>query len=258
MTNRNQELKSLAEYAVFIAKESGKIIRKHYLQPLRVEHKTDHSPVTIADKQAEEFMRESIMKQFPDHGIIGEEFGTYQEAAKYQWVLDPIDGTKSFIHGVPLFGTLIAVVRGGQPVLGFIHLPVQGHMMIGDNNSTTLDGIKVSVGTSHRLEDALLLTTDQVDITKHRSAAGFDKLVRQVRLYRTWGDCFGYFLLAQGKADIMIDAIMSIWDMMAVIPVIRGAGGVVSDYYGNDPVQGNSLVTSTPHLHPQVISCLNP
>ncbi len=229
----------------------------YFRKEISVEIKADGSPVTIADKQAEESMRNLIMDQFPDHGIMGEEFGTHLAGAKYQWVLDPIDGTKSFIHGVPTFGTLIALLHQGQPILGAIHLPVQNELLLGDNQSTTRNGQSVRVRECPDITQATLLTTDHLNIIHHQNAEKFNRLIKRVKLYRTWGDCFGYFLLATGRADIMIDPVMNVWDTMALIPIIRGAGGRISDYYGNDPLVGNSIIAAEPNLHPLIISALN-
>jgi len=250
----------MKDFKIFIknlVQLSSKIIKKFYLTDFTIEQKADHSPVTIADKMAEEKIRELIMKNYPEHGIIGEEFGSYQPNAEYQWVLDPIDGTKSFIHGVPTFGTLIALLYLGKPIIGAINFPVQNDFLIGDNRKTKLNGRALKIKACSNISKATLLTTDHLNIAKYQNIEKFDRLIKKVKMYRTWGDCFGYFLLASGRADIMIDPIMSFWDIMALIPLIRGAGGIISDYQGNDPVKGNSIIAAHPNLHASVISALN-
>lgn len=251
-------MKELREFMRILADESGKIIRNYFRTSITVNSKSDLSPVTIADKKAEELMRELIMRNFPDHGIIGEEFGSYNESAEYKWILDPIDGTKSFICGAVSFGTLIALLKNGEPVLGVINQPVLNEFLIGDNYKAELNGSRVCVRNCDTLADSVLLTTDHLNIEKYQDAKSFDKLIRSVKLYRNWGDCYGYYLLATGFADIMIDPEMHIWDSMAVIPVIKGAGGIISDYHGGDPVKGNSIIAAAPGVHQQVVEILNP
>lgn len=247
----------LLPFIKHLADESGKIINSYYRVPVTVENKADNSPVTIADKKAEEFLRESILKEFPDHGILGEEFGETNPDAEYKWVLDPIDGTKSFISGTPLFGTLIALLQNNQPVLGAINFPVLNELLIGDNNSTALNGETVKVRECPDISQALLLTTDFKSYEVYQSRKALDSLISKVKMVRGWGDCYGYYLVATGYADIMLDPIMSVWDTMALIPVIKGAGGQISDYKGNDPAKGTSVVAASPAIHSEVIKVLN-
>jgi len=244
-------------FVKLLADVSATVIKDYYKTSVRVENKSDLSPVTIADKKAEELMREVIMKEFPDHGIIGEEFGNYNHQSEYVWVLDPIDGTKSFISGALSFGTLIALLKNGDPVLGVINHPILNELMIGNNKETKLNGKNVKLRTCSRISDAVLLTTDHFNVGKYKNQKNFDQLASSVNLYRNWGDCYGYYLLASGFADIMIDPVMSIWDSMALIPIIRGAGGTITDYEGNDAIKGQSIVASNPTLHPVVIEILN-
>lgn len=251
------ELNEFKSFVNILADESGAIIKKYFRTELNIDSKGDDSPVTIADKMAEEIMREVIMKEFPEHGILGEEFGIHNEGAEYQWVLDPIDGTKSFICGALSFGTLIALMKNGEPILGVINQPVLNEFLMGDNQSTLLNDKKVTVRKCNNIGDAVLLTTDQKNIEEFQNREKFDKLVDASKLYRMWGDCYGYYLVATGFADIMIDAIMSPWDSMALIPVIRGAGGIITDYQGGNPVTGNSIIAAAPGIHSDVIKLLN-
>ncbi len=250
-------LSELKTFCKALAVESGKVIKKYFRSGINVELKADSSPVTIADKKAEEIIRNMIAKEFPGHGILGEEFGDENPDAEYKWIIDPIDGTKSFIHGMITFGTLIALTKNGKPLLGVINQPVLNEFLIGDNNSTELNGIKVKIRTVEKLEDALLLTTDHLNVEKYRNKQKFDTLIKKVNLYRTWGNCFGYYLVATGYADIMTDPIMSVWDTMALIPVIKGAGGVITDFQGGDVMKSNSVIAASPLIHPEVIKLLN-
>lgn len=251
------EQKELKLFTKHLAELSGSVIRNYFRTDIKIDSKSDSSPVTIADKKAEELMREEIMKKFPNHGIIGEEFGEYNPSAEYQWVLDPIDGTKSFICGTVTFGTLIALLKNGKPVLGVINQPVLNEFLFGDNYIAELNDTKVNVRDCNNLSDAVLLTTDHLNIKKYQDINNFNNLIEKVKLYRNWGDCYGYYLVATGYADIMIDPVMNIWDFMALIPVIRGAGGVITDYNGNDPVTGNSIIASSKGIHDRVIEILN-
>ncbi|HTO04627.1 MAG TPA: histidinol-phosphatase [Opitutus sp.] len=252
----------LSPYRSFIAElaeRSGNFIRPYFAQPdLAVETKADDSPVTIADRGAEKLLREVIAQRFPTHGVIGEEFGSDNPNADFVWVLDPIDGTKSFTTACPLFGTLIALLHQGQPVLGAIHLPVLQQLYIGDNSSATLNGKPIRTRGTKRLAEATLLTSDTLNLAKYQHGPACDRVVSQAKLFRTWGDCYGYTLVAGGWADVMVDPIMNPWDIAALVPVIRGAGGVITDWNGKDPVHADSTVAAaTPELHAQVIAGLN-
>lgn len=252
----------LNPYRAFIAEladQSGDFIRPLYGRTdLAVQTKSDATPVTVADRGAEELMRKLIRRKFPTHGVIGEEFGNDKPDAEFVWVLDPIDGTKSFITGVLLWGTLIALLHRGTPVLGVIHQPILKQFMVGDGTSTTLNGRTVKVRNTAKIEDATLLTSDPFNPAKYQNGEAFTALRQRAKLVRTWGDCYGYLLVAAGLADVMLDPIMNPWDIAALVPVIKGAGGIITDWKGNSPYPAESTVAATPALHPQVIKALNP
>jgi myo-inositol-1(or 4)-monophosphatase len=252
-------LDSYRTFALELAEKSGDFIRPFFANPgLVVETKSDDTPVTQADRGAEELMRALIRKKFPGHGILGEEFGAENAGAEFVWVLDPIDGTKAFASACPLFGTLIALLHRGQPVLGIIHQPVLRQLLLGDGTTTTFNGRLVRCRATARIEDATLLTSDPLNPAEYQNGAAFDSLVRRAKLVRTWGDCYGYLLVASGWADVMCDPILSPWDVAALVPVIRGASGVITDWQGRDPVNAKSIVAAaTPALHAQVIAALN-
>ena len=252
-------MENLAEFKKFahhLAKKSSEVIKPYFRTGLTVENKKDNSPVTIADRKAEEVMRELIIKEFPAHGIIGEEFGNYNENAGYKWILDPIDGTKSFICGALTFGTLICLMKNEEPILGVINHPILNEFLIGDNVSATINDKQVKMRDCDNLSGAVLLTTDHLNIGKYKDKKSFEKLLEKVKLYRNWGDCYGYYLLATGFVDIMIDPIMLPWDKLPLIPIIRGAGGIITDYNGNDPVKGDSIIAASKGVHSQVINIL--
>jgi len=251
-------MQEFVDFTKQLAQASGDIINSYFRSGVDVETKADESPVTIADKKAEEVMREMIMKEFPDHGIIGEEFGNHNEDADYQWVLDPIDGTKSFITGTFLFGTLIGLMKDRQPILGAIHHSVTSHLLIGAKNETRLNDEVVKVRATDKLRQATLLYTDFIDVGKYQNGIAFQQLMGRTHFNRTWGDCHGYFLVATGYADIMLDPIMSLWDIVALVPIIEGAGGSITDWKGNPPLDGNGIIASNGILHEQVLQALNP
>lgn len=244
-------------FAAHLAEASGEVIKQYFRAPFSVSIKDDDSPVTIADKKAEEVMRELIMKEFPDHGIIGEEQAAHNPDARYTWVLDPIDGTLNFIAGGPIFVTLIALLEDGQPVLGAIHQPVLGELLLGTAREARMNGEKVRVRSCPKIADATLLTSDPYLVMQHQNFENFEALRKKVRIYRCWADGYGYLLLATGQIDIMVDPIMHFWDLAALIPIIQGAGGRITDYHGSDPIKGSSIVATAGAVHDEVIEILN-
>lgn len=241
------------KFAKHLSSISGDIIKKYFRSQITIEQKKDNSPVTISDKKAEELMREAILKAYPDHGIIGEEFGNHEGKSEYKWVLDPIDGTKSFICGAITFGTLIALLKNDKPILGVFNQPVLNEFLIGNNKTSSLNDTTVQVRDCGSLSEAVLVTTDHLNIEKYHNEKNFNDLIHSVGMYRGWGDCYGYYLLATGFIDIMIDPIMSFGDLAAIIPIVKGAQGIITDYYGGDPLKGDSIVAASPIIHSQVI-----
>jgi len=251
-------MKEFVEFTERLCARSGDLIRSYFRKNYTVEQKSDNSPVTIADKKAEELIREMIMKEFPGHGIIGEEFEDHQPEAEYKWILDPIDGTRSFVCGVPIFGTLIALLHNGEPLVGAIHQPVTRELITGTVDKTIFNGEVVNVRPCNLLADAHMMTTDPMMLYKYQNMDAFVNLRNQVKVFRGFGDCYGYLLLAIGVIDIMIDPVVNPWDIAALVPVIKGAGGNITDYQGNEPINGKSSVATSGTIHKQVISILNP
>lgn len=257
MSNTLNEEK-IASFIRMLADEAGNAIRPFFAnKQTRVETKSDNTPVTEADQAAERIMRSLINKHFPDHGIIGEEFGNENEDAEFVWVIDPIDGTKSFTTAVPLFGSLFGLLYNKQPIWGCINQPILGDFCIGNGKQTWLNGKTVRVSEKTSLKDAVLLTTSVETIGKQKDAQAYARLASSVRFHRTWGDCYGYLLVASGWADIMTDSVLSPWDLLPLIPIIRGAGGIITDWDGNDPLKGNSAIAANPELHRLVMEKLH-
>lgn len=248
------------EFVKDMAAASGELILHYYRgNSMGTEFKADETPVTVADRGAEEIMRRMIEQRFPDHGVLGEELGTVRADAEFVWVLDPIDGTKSFITGVPLFTTLIGLLHRGRPVLGCIHQPVLKQLMIGNGITTTLNNDAVQVRPCSSLASATLLTSDPLHPAQYQDGAAFNRLAGSVRLCRTFGDGYGYLLVASGWADVMVDPVLKPWDLLPIVPVMQGAGAVITDWQGQPAgvMKANSCVAAGPALHAEVIRQLN-
>ncbi len=216
-----------------LADAAGAIIRPYFHQPIAVDEKSDLTPVTIADRAAEAAMRALIEQRFPEHGIIGEEHGSTRAEAEHVWVLDPIDGTKSFISGIPLFGTLIALTRRGRPVLGIIDQPILRERWLGaEGRATTLNGAPVRTRACTSLDRATLFSTAPELMFQGADAAGFARLRAAVKLVRAGGDCYAYAQLANGFIDLVVEAQLKPYDYCALAPVIAGAGGTITDWQG--------------------------
>lgn len=247
----------MIEFATELALAAGELVGGRFRSAgAEVSTKPDGSPVTAADREAEALMREMIGDRFPDHGIVGEEFGSENHDAEFVWSLDPIDGTISFVSGVPLFGTLVGLMERGKPIIGVVYQPILQELVVGDGVATKLNGETVRVRPCDDLASSTLLTTDPNLVDRHQDPDKFDVLRRQVGMTRTWGDCYGYVMLVSGRADVMLDPVMNPWDLIPLIPIVRGAGGVISDWHGGDPVTGTSIVAAGPELHPRIIDLL--
>jgi inositol-phosphate phosphatase/L-galactose 1-phosphate phosphatase/histidinol-phosphatase len=219
-------------FAISLADAGGTVIRRYFRAPLAVEAKADATPVTIADREAEAAMRALIQTRFPDHGIIGEELGSVRGQAADTWVLDPIDGTKSFITGKPIFGTLIGLLREGQPILGVIDQPILGERWIGAaGHATTFNGEIVSTRSCPGLGEAILNATTP-DMFNASERAAFERVAARARHTVYGGDCYAYGLTASGHIDLVIEAGLAIHDYCALGPVVAGAGGVMTDWQG--------------------------
>lgn len=236
-------LNELGEAAVEFAKAGGDSTLNYFKKSFELERKADQSPVTNADREAEMIIRKKIQDNFPGHGIIGEEFGKENENSEIVWVLDPIDGTKSFIHGVPFYTTLIGVLVHNRPVAGVIYAPALGEMVSAVvGGGCFMNGEVVKVRECNKLSDATFLTTDVTSFEKFCLQKSMEELIGKTRLHRTWGDAYGHMMVATGRADIMIDAILHIWDAAALMPIITEAGGSYSDLNGNNSIEtGNAL-----------------
>ncbi len=219
-------------FAEALADAAGAAIRPFFRRPFDVETKADLSPVTAADRAAETAIRDLIAARYPDHGIIGEEFGSVREGARYVWVLDPIDGTRAFIAGRPIFGTLIALLEEGRPVLGVIDQPISADRWVGAEGRPTLfNGMPTTTRVCPALAQAHVGTTSP-QAFEGSDFARFEQLRLQVRDVIYGGDCHNYGLLASGWLDLVVEASLKLHDFAALVPVIEGAGGAMRDWQG--------------------------
>ncbi|MEM9588892.1 MAG: histidinol-phosphatase, partial [Planctomycetota bacterium] len=225
--------------------------------------KSDDSPVTIADREAEQLVRELVAEQFPDDAVEGEEFDDTAGSSDYRWVVDPIDGTKSFICGVPLYSTLVALEKGGEPLGGVINIPATGEMGIAAIGHGSWYRRQPSeawqparVAETNQLSQAVFVSS-QVDSFDGRDAADhYKRLESAAWITRTWGDGYGYLMVATGRAHLMIDPICNAWDVAAILPVLQEAGGRFTDWKGNPTTRGGDGVGTNGHLHDEVLSVL--
>ena len=238
-----------------LADASGNYIADAFGKHVDVDFKKDNSPVTEIDKNTELLLRDMISKKFPDHGIIGEEFGNVNENAEFVWVLDPIDGTKSFITKVPLFGTLIGLQHCGKPIVGAINQPILKERIVGDCQTCLFNGKPVRVSDRTSPEGMTLLTSDSRYCAHYHNAEGWRKLEDKAAISRTWGDCYGYMLLCRGLAHVMCDALLEVWDFTALLPALAGAGAAFSDWSGGTNIghDGGLIASCTPQLHAAVL-----
>jgi histidinol phosphatase-like enzyme (inositol monophosphatase family) len=241
------ELQTLLAFAHELAWQAGKITLRHFQSGVAVDRKADESPVTVADREAESYLRAAILARYPDHAILGEEEGSSgAEDARYRWILDPIDGTKSFIRGVPLYGVMVGLLREGEPLIGAVNMPALGEIVYaGHGLGCFWNGRPCAVSRVTQLADSLLVPTIATGYEKHGKAEAFSRLSARVGMLRTWGDCYGYLLVATGRAEIALDPIMSVWDAAALQPILQEAGGTFTNWRGVAGVEhGEGLATN--------------
>lgn len=259
-----QKIDELATFALELADAAAAVTLPHFRSGLAVDHKDGHfkfDPVTAADRDGEAAIRKLIMERYPDHGILGEEHGQHAGTSGLTWVLDPIDGTRSFISGVPLWGTLIALNDGTRPVIGLMDQPYIGERFIGRPGGSELIGpqgtMPIRTSTCTKLEDALLGNTDPGMFKVDAEKAAFRDLSSKVKLRRFGGDCYFYCLVAAGTLDLVVESSLQPYDIQALIPVIENAGGVVTSWSGGDPQMGGQVVAAaTPELHEAALKIL--
>lgn len=253
------------EFVHTLATRSGEAILPFFRTAMGVDDKggsCGFDPVTEADRAAEHVMRRLIRETFPSHGIIGEEFDNQDTDAPYVWALDPIDGTKSFISGMPAWGTLIGLLKEGDPVYGMMHQPFIGERFFGNTSSAHYRGPagerRLVTRACQRLEDAILYTTSPL-LMNEADRAMFGRVEETVRLSRYGGDCYAYCMVAAGLVDLVIETGLKDHDIVALIPIIEGAGGIVTTWEGGSPAKGGRVVAAgSKAVHEQALRVLNP
>ncbi|HSQ42702.1 MAG TPA: inositol monophosphatase family protein [Fibrobacteraceae bacterium] len=232
-----QELLTIALKATEIARIE---ILRHFGQKISVDWKPDRTPVTIADRNTEELVRHWLGQETPEFGLIGEEFGRTNPQAEYQWILDPIDGTKSFVRGVPLFGTLLALYHRGQARIGIISLPALDSVLhAASGMGAWVDDVQVHVSDVSQLSQATVLSGTLNTMEAKGYGESFARIRRTAQLYRGWGDCYGYYLVACGRAEVMVDPVVSIWDIAPMPVIFAEAGGRFSEISGGAQLLGD-------------------
>lgn len=239
----SESLSELRDFAAEMAWQAGKLTLRYFQTDIAVESKSDDSPVTVADRQAERLMREMIEARYPGHSILGEEEGETRPGASFRWVLDPIDGTKTFVRGVPFYAVLVGLERDGEPVVGAINIPATGELLhAAQGQGCSYNGRRARVSPVAQLRDSLLVCTDVASMPRHGRGAAYSRMAAATKLQRTWGDAYGYVLVATGRAEVMIDAIVNPWDAAALLPVVAEAGGTLTDWKGTATVHGGDAI----------------
>jgi histidinol-phosphatase len=219
------------------------------------EWKADQTPVTLADREAERLIRGVIGRAFPDHAILGEEDGETAGSAPVRWIVDPLDGTLTFVRGVPLYGTLIGVEVRGEPAVGVVYLPALDEMVAAARGlGCTWNGRPCRASATTSLSEALAVVTDE-RAARTRSGA-WDRIVARTALQRTWADCYGYVLVATGRAEVSLDPIMNVWDCAPLLPIVEEAGGRFTDWSGRRTIHGGEAVATNGILHDEVLALL--
>jgi histidinol phosphatase-like enzyme (inositol monophosphatase family) len=251
------ELKELLEFSVVLARGAGDITLNYFRKQPETSTKSDGSYVTIADREAEAYLRGQINERFPEDGIVGEEEGETEGRSGRRWILDPIDGTFAFVHGVPFYGVLIALEIDGEMSVGVINMPALGEIVSAAQGcGCFLNGEPTRVSTTAKLEEALLLCTDFRAAAYHGFGRAVDFLQRTAKTSRTWGDCYGYVLVATGRADVMLDPVMNLWDCAPLLPIMEEAGGTFTDWRGVRTVDGGNAIATNKLLFDEVMQLI--
>jgi histidinol phosphatase-like enzyme (inositol monophosphatase family) len=249
----SNHLDELLDFAIGAAREAGKITLEYFQTDLTIRTKTDRSPVTMADLRAEEKLRQLIESRYPGHDVTGEEYGETTGSSQYRWILDPIDGTQSFIKGVAMYGVLIGLEVDAQPVLGVANFPALSEIVYAARGlGCYWNGRRAQVSEVSDLAEAVLLMTDVPALYQHGRGQAYERLSRAVRLERTWGDCYGHILVATGRAEIMLDPVMNVWDCAPLLPIVEEAGGSFTDWHGVHTIRGGNALSTNKLLFNQV------
>ncbi|MCP5097649.1 MAG: histidinol-phosphatase [Chloroflexi bacterium] len=254
MTTETTE--ELLDFALNAAWQAGRVTLKYFQTGVPVERKADNTPLTIADKEAEQTLRRLIGERFPEHGIVGEEFGNAISDSRYTWILDPIDGTKSFVSGVPMYSNLVALMDGDKALIGIINLPALNETIYAVRGGGCFwNGRRAHVSQTEKIEDAVVLTTGLHYFADKQAA--WDRLLAASYYQRTWGDAYGYALVATGRADVMIDPMMALWDIAPLQVIIEEAGGTFTDWKGEPTIHHEQSIATNGRLFDPVMALVS-
>lgn len=254
------DLSQYYEFAVQTAYQAGRLTLGYYQTGLQPDIKSDRSPVTAADRASEQLIRAEIEQRYPDHAIVGEEFGAKEmEGAAFRWFIDPIDGTQSFIHGVPLYAVLLGLEIEGRPAVGAAYFPALDEMLAaGDGLGCWWNGKRARVSGVERLQDATMAFTDPANFIKRGRLGAWERLMSGTRYRTGWSDAYGYLLVATGRIELAVDPLMNPWDCGPFPPILAEAGGYFGDWQGNVSLYNGEAFATTQKLLPEVLEILNP
>lgn len=253
--NGLDDVNELLEFAVALARGAGDITLNYFRKQPETSRKSDGSYVTIADREAEDFLRRQIAERFPDDGVLGEEEGEQTGRSGRRWIVDPIDGTFAFVHGVPLYGVLIALEIDNQPTIGVVNMPALNELVSAATGAGCFfNGEPAHVSNTRSLADALLLCTNFHECPRHGFRNAAELLQARARSCRTWGDCYGYVLVATGRADVMLDPVMNLWDCAPLLPILEEAGGTFTDWNGVGTIDGGNAIATNGLLFDEVMA----
>lgn len=249
----------MMQSALDITARASAIPRRYFGSSLEIDHKSDESPVTIADRETEKFIRDSLQALYPKHGFFGEEFGREAGDGRHEWIIDPIDGTRAFVTGVPLYGMLLALLKDGAPEFGVIRMPELDEVYSGDGRQSWRNGNdRLRVSSITRLDDAVIYINEGEKIMPEYPQL-FERLCASGRIRRLGYDCYPHALLAAGRVDLVIDFDLKPYDYFALLPVVEGAGGIISDWRGNPldlDSDGTVVSAATPELHREALELI--
>ena len=255
MAASKKELNELLEFAVTLARGAGDLSLNYFRKAPETSTKSDGSYVTIADREAEGYLRRQIAERFPDDGVLGEEEGEREGSSGRRWIVDPIDGTFAFVHGVPFYGVLIALEIEGEASVGVVNIPALNEIVAAAKGcGCFLNNAPAHVSSIDRLEDALLLSTDFNACARYGFGRAVEVLQRRAKSSRTWGDCYGYVLVATGRAEVMLDPVMNLWDCAPLLPIMEEAGGTFTDWRGVKTISGGNSIATNGALFAEVMA----
>jgi histidinol phosphatase-like enzyme (inositol monophosphatase family) len=254
----SESLSDLREFAADLAWQAGKLTLRYFQTSFTTEYKEDLSPVTVADRESERLIRELIESRYPNHSILGEEEGETRPGASFRWIIDPIDGTKTFVRGVPMYAVLVGLEREGETVVGAINIPALGELLhAAKGEGCSWNGRRARVSSVAALSDALLLCTDARSMDEQGRGAQYRRMAAAAKLQRSWGDAYGYVLVATGRAEVMLDPIVSVWDTAALLPVITEAGGTFTDWAGQTTIHSGEAIATNGLVYAQLMALVD-